>query len=263
MTQLRIFSYLPNPRVAKATIAARLCGVDLEFRGAPVSDLVNWLWDFEARPISEDEKAGLAHLVVKSKVGFTTPLYKTPAFLEAHPFGTVPAAFGPDGQTGIFESNSILRAVARIARQPHALYGNDPYVASRIDSFLDLGHDFGRDVQAYVLGLRDGPFDTGLYERTRRGATSYFAGIERSLARRRYIAGDEMTLADICFVCETALLHNERNFQSALTAMALEPLMTLLGPSNFPRSNELFDELRRHPAFAPDLETYLVAPPLR
>jgi glutathione S-transferase len=263
MTQLRIFSYLPNPRVAKATIAARLCSVQLDVRGAPAAQLVNWLWDFEARPISDEEKPDLAHLVVKSKTGFTTPLYKTPAFLDAHPFGTVPAAFGPDGSIGIFESNSILRTVARVATQPHTLYGNDPYVASRIDSFLDLGHDFGRDVQEYILGMRGGALSVELYERAERGATSYFAGIERALARRRYVVGDEMTLADICFVCETALLHNEKNFHSALAAKQLEPLLTLLGPSHYPRANELFDELRRHPAFAPDLESYLVELPLR
>ena len=33
MSDLRIFSYLPNPRVSKATIAARLTGVDVEVRG--------------------------------------------------------------------------------------------------------------------------------------------------------------------------------------------------------------------------------------
>lgn len=30
MGHLRIFWYLPNPRVWKATIAARFCGVDVE-----------------------------------------------------------------------------------------------------------------------------------------------------------------------------------------------------------------------------------------
>ena len=34
MVALRIFSYLPNPRIWKATIAARLCGVEVEVRGA-------------------------------------------------------------------------------------------------------------------------------------------------------------------------------------------------------------------------------------
>lgn len=30
---LRIFSYLPNPRIWKATIAARLCGITIDIRG--------------------------------------------------------------------------------------------------------------------------------------------------------------------------------------------------------------------------------------
>ena len=30
MSELRIFSYLPNPRIWKATIAARLCGVETQ-----------------------------------------------------------------------------------------------------------------------------------------------------------------------------------------------------------------------------------------
>ena len=53
MAVLRIFSYLPNPRIWKATIAARLCGVEVEVRGASPSDLSQWLWDFDARPIAD------------------------------------------------------------------------------------------------------------------------------------------------------------------------------------------------------------------
>ena len=52
MSDLRIFSYLPNPRIWKATIAGRLCGVDVEVRGASPSELQEWLWDFDARPIA-------------------------------------------------------------------------------------------------------------------------------------------------------------------------------------------------------------------
>ena len=48
MSDLRIFSYLPNPRIWKATIAARLCGVEVEVIGAAPRDLQNWLWDFDA-----------------------------------------------------------------------------------------------------------------------------------------------------------------------------------------------------------------------
>ena len=58
--------------------------------------------------------------------------------LEAQPFGNVPAAFGPDGKIGIFESNSIMRAVARVGETNFPLYGRNAYEASRIDSFLDV-----------------------------------------------------------------------------------------------------------------------------
>jgi hypothetical protein len=71
------------------------------------------------------------------RTGFNgVALRKTQAFLEAHPFGTVSAAFSPDGAIRIFESNSIMRAVARLGESHFALYGNGPYKASRVDSFL-------------------------------------------------------------------------------------------------------------------------------
>ena len=113
MSELRIFSYLPNPRIWKATIAARLCGVEVELRGASPKELQTWLWDFDARPLASDEQARLGEGAA-GKVGFKGTLHKTQAFMEAHPFGTVPAAFSPDGKVGIFESNSIMRAVARL-----------------------------------------------------------------------------------------------------------------------------------------------------
>jgi glutathione S-transferase len=126
VSQLRIFSYLPNPRIWKATVAARLCGVDVEVRGSSPQELQSWLWDFDARPLASDEHATSADVRV-GKVGFQgASLHKTDAFLEAHPFGTVPAAFSPDGKIGIFESNSIMRAVARLGESRFPLYGRGP-----------------------------------------------------------------------------------------------------------------------------------------
>ena len=104
MAQLRIFSYLPNPRVWKATIAARFCGVDVEIRGASGNELRDWLWDYDARPLAQGERESLSSLARAGRVGLTgAQLFKTDAFLQAQPFGNVPAAFGPDGKTGIFE----------------------------------------------------------------------------------------------------------------------------------------------------------------
>ncbi len=134
---LRVLSYLPNPRVWKALIAAELCGVRVETVGDAPGALPNWLWDFDARPLREEERTGSSPHARTSRRGFTGTLYKTDAFLLAHPFGTVPAAFSPDGSVGIFESNSILRAVVRAAGEHTDLYGRNGYEASRIDSFLD------------------------------------------------------------------------------------------------------------------------------
>ena len=75
MSQLRIFSYLPNPRIWKATIAARLCGITVDVRGAAPGELQNWLWDFDARPLSEAERAASAETQRVGRTGFKGRLY--------------------------------------------------------------------------------------------------------------------------------------------------------------------------------------------
>ena len=95
MAGLRIFSYLPNPRVWKATIAARFCGIDIEIRGASGKELRDWLWDYDARPLVEQEREALSSLARTGRVGLTgAKLFKTDAFLVAQPFGNVPPALG-------------------------------------------------------------------------------------------------------------------------------------------------------------------------
>src|SRR6266481_7819771 len=206
VSQLRIFSYLPNPRIWKATVAARLCGVEVEVRGTSPKELQSWLWDFDARPLASDEHATSADVRV-GKVGFQgASLHKTEAFLEAHPFGTVPAAFSPDGKIGIFESNSIMRAVARLGESRFPLYGRGPYQASRVDSFLDASLVFARDAQVYLLALMSRRLSPETHARARDAFAVYVAGIDQALSPdRNFIAGDSVTLADICFAAELAL----------------------------------------------------------
>src|ERR1700676_397872 len=256
MSDLRIFSYLPNPRIWKATIAARLSGVDVEVRGSSPKELQSWLWDFDARPLSEGEQATSADTTA-GKVGFTTKLHKSGAFVEAHPFGTVPAAFSPDGKTGIFESNSIMRAVARLGERRFPLYGRDPYEASRIDSFLDASLVFARDAQIYLLALRSDTISPDIHARARDAFVVYAEGLERALGpNRRFLVGDEVTLADICFACELALFTNERARRGALAKQGLDPVLKT-ARSSFPLTFGHLDRLAAHPAFAPDLAPYL------
>jgi len=256
---LRIFSYLPNPRIWKATIAARLCGVEVEVRGAPPGELTQWLWDFDARLIGEVPQDMLTAAARTGRVGFSgRPLYKTDAFLAAQPFGTVPAAFSPDGRTGIFESNSIMRAVARLGGERFPLYGRDAYEASRIDGFLDASLVFARDGQIYLLALRGDGIAPELHARMRDSFVAYLSGIEQALAPARgFLVGDALTLADICFVAELCLLHNERARSSALAAAGLPLLLGDDFAETYPRSAGHFRRLLAHPAFVPDVAGYL------
>lgn len=253
---LRIFSYLPNPRLAKATIAARLCGVTLEIRGASPRELARWLWDFDARPLADGESAG--EIAREARTGFSGTLHKTEAFLAAQPFGAVPAAFSPDGKIGVFESNAIARAVVRLAPERTRLYGDDPYSASRIDAFLDASLVFARDAQVYLLKLASGTMKRPTHERARAARDAYLAGIERALApARAFLVGDALTLADIVFATELALFSAERASRRALDAAALPPLWSDALRESFPRAFAHFERLYAHPAFAPDLGPYL------
>jgi glutathione S-transferase len=258
MSQLRIFSYLPNPRIWKATIAARLCGVEVEVRGAPPAELQSWLWDFDARPLAADDSEPLGEEI--GRTGFKgVKLRKTRAFLEAHPFGTVPAAFSPDGTVGIFESNSIMRAVARLGEGRFPLFGNGPYEASRVDSFLDASLVFARDAQTYLLSLLDGAVSAEIQSRARDALTTYLGGISRALLpERQFLVGDALTLADICFVAELGLFSNERARRSSLAERGLVPVLDdVRSDVAYARAFAHFDRLRVHPAFAPDVEPYL------
>jgi glutathione S-transferase len=259
MADLRIFSYLPNPRIWKATIAARLNGVELEVRGAKPSELTSWLWDFDARPLSTEEKGAYASAVRTGRVGFKGgSLIKTDAFLSAHPFGTVPAAFSPDGLTGIFESNSIMRTVARLGADRLPLYGRDPYEASRIDSFLDASLVFGRDTQPYLLALRGDDLSADLHARAAESFAVYLAGIDQALRPdRHYLVGDTLSLADICFVAELCLFSNERPRAGSLRKRGLAPVLADGWREAYPRASAHFDRLSDHPAFAPDIRPYL------
>ena len=269
MAVLRIFSYLPNPRVWKATIAARLLGVEVEVVGDRPKALPGWLWDFEARPLEEAEKTPGNPHARASKRGFDAMLYKTDAFLAAHPFGTVPAAFDPEGGTGIFESNSILRAVARAAvpeRRPTeqlaalgaaagGLYGEGPYEAARIDSFLDAGLVFAREAQAYLLALVARKASQELSDRMREAYGFYMDGIDNAAGLGGEGLAGPFSIADIAFVCDFAQFRREERMADRLEACGLNPIYR---PGDHARAHAHFDRLRRLPAFAADLDGYVL-----
>jgi glutathione S-transferase len=259
MARLRIFSYLPNPRVWKAVIAARFSGTELEIRGAPAKELRSWLWDYDAHPLAEYECTAYSSLARSGRVGMTgARLFKTEAFMEAQPFGNVPAAFALGGKVGVFESNSIMRAAARLGTADFPLYGRDAYEASRIDGFLDASLVFARDAQIYLLALSDGTVDVAIHARAKEAFAIYASGIERALSPRRdTLVGDNITLADICFATELALFMNEHLRRNQLDERGLKKILHQGIRDDYPLMFAHFARLIDHENFRPELKPYV------
>ncbi len=86
----------------------------------------------------------------------------------------------------------------------------------------------------------------------------YLSGIDRALSPdRKFIVGDGLTLADICFVAELGLFCNERPRVPDLEKLGLEPILSAGVHTAFPRATSHFEKLSKHPAFAPDVLPYL------
>ena len=250
---LKIFSYLPNPRVWKSIIAGRISGVEVEVIGDKPNKLSTWLWDFNPRKMEEKEMSKDSSYARIGKRGFSGILYKTDEFLKAHPFGTVPAAFSPEGDIGVFESNSILRAVARVGKHGE-LYGKNNYEASRIDSYLDANLVFAREAQVYLLEIEN--LTQEGFDRMSAAYDFYLNGIETSLANSQYIAGNELTIADISFVCDFAQFLREGHYEEILTENGFG-LISRNGPKDYPLVFKHLLELSDRKEFSSVMGTYL------
>ena len=151
-----------------------------------------------------------------------------------------------------------MRAVARLGAERFPLYGRDAYESSRIDGFLDASLVFARDGQIYLFALRDGAVSRELHARVQGAFAAYLSGIEQALAPpRSFLVGDDVTLADICFVAELCLFHNERARKSVLETAGLSLLLGDEFAKIYPQSANHFQRLIAHPAFVPDVAGYL------
>jgi len=174
------------------------------------------------------------------------------------------AAFEEGGQEAAVERITGASGVddahprRRLGDVELGLYGKDPYETSRIDSFLDASLVFARDSQIYLLALGSGSLSEEIYHRTREAFAVYMAGINSALsAGRGFIVGDCLTLADVCFVAELALFHNEKPRAQDLKKRGLEPILSGRVDEQFPDATAHFARLSKHPAFAPDVDPYM------
>ena len=252
MSDIRIISYLPNPRVYKATIVARYSGASIEVIGDAPPEMVHWLWDYDAIKMDDAGKEANAAARRTAKTGFTGALYKTDAFLQANPFGDIPAAFAEDGSTGIFESNAIMRLAALSGPNAPALYGDTNVARARIDGFLDKTLLFADVIQKYILAGAD--LDANLHEQMAQAYANYCGALEAALGHHEYVSGDALSLSDVVLVCELALMSNESRMAAELAAKGLAPVLPDL--KTYPRLYAHVTRLLDEATFAADLAGY-------
>jgi len=250
---LKIFSYLPNPRVWKAEIAAKIAGIPVEIIGDKPAEIPNWLWDTKPKKLSDEDKKKLKKFERIGKRGFSSALYKTDDFIKLIPFGTVPAAFSPDGKIGIFESNSILRAIAR-QDDTNNLYGKDSFEASRVDSFLDSGLVFSREHQEYLFGLED--MNDALYQRMKSAYEFFLNGIEESLKHTKYIGFNHLTIVDISFFCDFSQFLREGHYVDDLKEKGFA-LVSENFDTEYPKTYSHLIKLSKIDEFSIVIGTYL------
>lgn len=254
MAKIRIFSYLPNPRVWKSLIAAKIGGVEVEVVGDKPNQLTDWLWDFDAKFLSEQEKLELGTFKRDSKRGFSGAIYKTDNFMREHPFGTVPAGFIGNEKIGVFESNSILRAVARQSQDDTLYGGKNHELQSRIDSFLDVNLVFSREFQVYLLEMDS--LTSYTYDRTKAAYEFYLDGIEKVLSVSDFIVGDNLTIADISYVCEISQFLREARYEKQLLEINQKPISSEF-QTKYPLSFSHMKNLSKKKEFNEIMGSYL------
>ena len=95
-----------------------------------------------------------------------------------------------------------------------------------IDSFLDSSLVFARDCANLSLALRDPEFAADIHARAAEAFSIYAAGIDQALQPdRRFLVGNTLSLADICFVAELCLFLNERHRRATLAKRGLTPIL--------------------------------------
>ena len=80
---------------------------------------------------------------------------------------------------------------------------------------------------------------------------AWMSGIEQALGQGEFLVGPQITLADICVVCEFALFARERKFAKQLKEQDLTAISDL---AHYPRVKNFLDQLCSHPAFLPELD---------
>lgn len=120
--------------------------------------------------------------------------HKTDDFLAKNPFGQVPVI--DDGGQLISDSTAILVYLAKKYGGGHAWIPDDPVGAAEVQRWLSVASNevFRGPNTARLVKLFGMPLD---YDKAKETTEGLFAVMETALAKRNFLAGDAITIADV------------------------------------------------------------------
>jgi glutathione S-transferase len=120
--------------------------------------------------------------------------HKSPEFLKLSPFGLVPAI--DDNGFTLSDSNAILVYLTRKYPTEHDWAPQDPARAAEIQRWLSIaaGEIASGPCSARLVAVFGAPLD---HETSRRKSHALFKVMDPILAARPYLAGPEITIADV------------------------------------------------------------------
>ncbi|HEY4163107.1 MAG TPA: glutathione S-transferase family protein [Dongiaceae bacterium] len=136
-------------------------------------------------------------------------------YLSLNPNGKVPTLI--DGDTVIWESNTILRYLAAKNNEAR-LYPGDPAARSQVDRWMDW--QLGALNTPYVAVFKEAKKPAGeraaSWDADAKEVATQLTILEKGTTGRPYLAGDTLTLADICL---TPIIHRCLEFPIELPAL--------------------------------------------
>lgn len=148
------------------------------------------------------EKGQEAELVL---VDLTKGEHKSPANVERHPFGVIPA-FEDDDGFRLYESRAIIRYLDR--KLPGAsLTPSDVHAYARMEQFISVEHCYFTPNAMKVIWERlfkgllgGGAPDPARIDEGLQGVERVFGIIEPVLGKQQYLAGDAFSLAELTWM---------------------------------------------------------------
>ncbi len=119
---------------------------------------------------------------------------------------------------------------------------------------MDANLVFSREFQVYLLELED--ITKYTYERTKSAYQFYMDGLENSLSKNNFLAGDSLSIADISFVCEFAQFLREGHYLNQLKSKNLS-LISENFQTDYPLTFKHFKNLCNKKEFSDVMGTYL------